>query len=248
MCWAGKISISSRIPAARFSLRASRVIRRFVPASEFFNDVWRSGNGRDWACLTTNAAWHGRAGLSSVVLNDEIYVLGGSFNDDSSIVGGPPARVYFNDVWKSRDGANWVSVTTNAPWAPRAGAAVVAKGGYIYLLGGEDGFLCDTNRPDRCPPYFNDVWRSRDGANWELVTAAAAWPSRPGHQAVVLANNIYPVRRIRLELGPSGSVQTRESDGPVGQSQRRRLAADQQLALECNDAGRNQIRLQGPAR
>ncbi len=162
-----------------------------VPVSEFFNDVWRSWNGRDWTCLTTNTAWHGRAGLSSVVFKDEIFVLGGSFNDDSSIVGGPPARVYFNDVWKSRDGANWVPVTTNAPWAPRAGAAVVAKGGYIYLLGGEDGFLCDTNRPDRCPPYFNDVWRTRDGANWELVTAAADWSPRPGHQAVVLANNIY---------------------------------------------------------
>ncbi len=162
-----------------------------VPASQFFNDVWRSENGRDWVQLTANAGWHGRAGLSSVVFQGEIYVLGGSFNDDSSIVGGPPARVYFNDVWKSRDGANWVPMTTNAPWAPRAGAAVVEKGGFIYLLGGEDGFLCDTNRPDRCPPYYNDVWRSRDGANWELVTAAASWPSRPGHQAVVLANNMY---------------------------------------------------------
>ena len=163
----------------------------FVPASDFFNDVWRSENGRDWVCLTTNAGWHGRAGLSSVVFKGEIYVLGGSFNDDSSIVGGPPVRLYFNDVWKSRDGANWVPVTTNAPWAPRAGAAVVAKDGYIYLLGGEDGFQCDPSRPERCPPYFNDVWRTRDGANWELVTPAAAWSARPGHQAVVLANDIY---------------------------------------------------------
>ena len=163
----------------------------FVPASEFFNDVWRSFNGRDWVNLTTNAGWHGRAGLSSLVFKDEIFVLGGSFNDDSSIIGGPPLRVYFNDVWKSRDGAHWVPVTLNAPWAPRAGAAVVVKNGFIYLLGGEDGFLCDPARPDRCPPYFNDVWRSRDGANWELVTPAAPWPARPGHQAVILGNDIY---------------------------------------------------------
>ena len=174
-----------------------------VPVSEFFNDVWRSWNGRDWTCLTTNAAWHGRAGLSSVVFKDEIFVLGGSFNDDSSIVGGPPARVYFNDVWKSRDGAHWIPVTTNAPWAPRAGAAVVAKSGFIYLLGGEDGFLCDTNRPDRCPPYFNDVWRTRDGANWEQVTAAADWSPRPGHQAVVLANNIYLFGGFGLSSDPA---------------------------------------------
>ena len=174
-----------------------------IPASDFFNDVWRSENGRDWVCLTKNAGWHGRAGLSSVVFQGEIYVLGGSFNDDSSIVGGPPTRIYFNDVWKSHDGANWVPMTTNAPWAPRAGAAVVAKGGYIYLLGGEDGFLCDTNRPDRCPPYFNDVWRTRDGANWELVTAAADWSPRPGHQAVVLANNIYLFGGFGLSSDPT---------------------------------------------
>ena len=123
-----------------------------VPASDFFNDVWRSENGRDWVCLTTNAGWHGRAGLSSVVFKGEIYVLGGSFNDDSSIVGGPPVRVYFNDVWKSRDGANWVPVTTNAPWAPRAGAAVVAKGGYIYLLGGRG---C-SSATVRLPSFVND--------------------------------------------------------------------------------------------
>jgi hypothetical protein len=174
-----------------------------VPASDFFNDVWRSENGQDWRCLTTNAGWHGRAGLSSVVFSNEIYVLGGSFNDDSSIVGGPPTRVYFNDVWKSSDGVNWLAVTTNAPWAPRAGGALVAKGGYIYLIGGEDGFLCDPARPDRCPPYFNDVWRSPDGAAWELVTPAAAWSPRPGHQAVVLANQIYLFGGFGLSTDPT---------------------------------------------
>lgn len=174
-----------------------------VPASDFFNDVWRSENGGDWVRLTADAGWHGRAGLSSVVFQDEIYVLGGSFNDDSSIVGGPPVRLYYNDVWKSRDGANWVPVTMNAPWAPRAGAAVVAKGGYIYLLGGEDGFLCDPSRPDRCPPYFNDIWRTRDGATWELVTPAAAWAARPGHQAVVLANDIYVFGGFGISTDPT---------------------------------------------
>jgi hypothetical protein len=153
--------------------------------------------------LTTNAGWQGRAGLSSVVHNGEIFVLGGSFNDDSSIIGGPPLRVYFNDVWKSRDGIHWEAATTNAPWAPRAGAVVVAKGGYMYLLGGEDGFLCDPSRPDRCPPYFNDVWRSRDGSHWELVTAAADWVARPGHQAVVLGNRIYLFGGFGLSPDPA---------------------------------------------
>ena len=38
---------------------------------------------------------------------------------------------------------DWQRVTEAAPWAARAGAAVVVKDAYIYLLGGEDGFTCD---------------------------------------------------------------------------------------------------------
>jgi len=56
------------------------------------------------------------------------------------------------------------------------------------LLGGEEGFVCDP-LPFCEPPYFNDVWRSRNGADWELVTEAAGWSPRPGHQCAVVLNN-----------------------------------------------------------
>ncbi len=148
---------------------------RFLSRSEFFNDVWASTDGSHWEQLTASAPWEGRAGLSAAVLGDEIYVLGGSVNDDPGIVGGPPTRQLFNDVWKSADGVNWELLTASAPWAPRAGAAVVVKDGYLYLLGGEFAFQGNP------PPYFNDVWRTRDGVDWELVTPSAGWSPRPGH-------------------------------------------------------------------
>lgn len=160
-----------------------------VPScSDFFNDVWSSRDGIDWRQETANAGWSARAGLSAVVHQGAIYVLGGSVNDDSAIIGGPPVRIYFNDVWKSYDGRKWKRVTEKAPWKPRAGASVVTKDGWIYLLGGEEGFICVPGGP--CPPYFNDVWRSRDGARWEPVTAAAGWSARPGHQCEVLVGSI----------------------------------------------------------
>jgi hypothetical protein len=191
----------------------------FISSSDFFNDVWRSRDGVHWTPLTTNAPWSPRAGLSSVVFKGELYVLGGSINDDSSIIGGPPQRVYFNDVWRSRDGVNWTPATTNAPWAPRAGAGVVEKDGYLYLLGGDSGFLC---APQPCDlPYFNDVWRSRDGANWERVTPAAGWSPRPGHQAVVLQDQILVFGGFGLPFNPSdmwasrnGRDWTQVSDAP----------------------------------
>ena len=77
---------------------------KFVSRSEFFNDVWASTDGAEWTQLTAAAPWAGRAGLSAAVLNGEIYVLGGSVNDDPGVVGGPPNRQLFNDVWKSADG------------------------------------------------------------------------------------------------------------------------------------------------
>ncbi|MEZ5239948.1 MAG: hypothetical protein R2716_13700 [Microthrixaceae bacterium] len=157
---------------------------RKVPRSDFFNDVWASDDGTDWELLTEHAPWEGRAGLSAAVLDGEIYVMGGSVNDDQAITFGPPDRKLFNDVWKSSDGINWERATASAPWAPRAGAAVVVKDGYLYLLGGEFAF---TGYP---PPYFNDVWRTRNGTDWELVTPSAGWSPRPGHTCDVLEGTI----------------------------------------------------------
>jgi hypothetical protein len=133
--------------------------------------------------------WQPRAGFSAIEFKGWIYVLGGSQGDDIAI--GGSGRVLFNDVWRSRDGKRWEQVTANAQWAPRAGAAVVEKGGYLYLLGGEDGFLCVPGPGGLDCPYFNDVWRSRDGAKWELVTKAAGWSARPGHQCQVLFDTIF---------------------------------------------------------
>ena len=174
----------------------------FVSNSDFFNDVWRSRDGVHWEQMTDVAPWAGRAGLSSVVYKGEIYVMAGSFNDDPAVIGGPPTRVYFNDVWKSRNGRDWVHMTDNAPWAPRAGAIAAVKNGYLYLLGGEDGFICLPDSP-RCPPYYNDVWRSKDGANWELVTESAAWAPRPGHQVVVLLNHFILFGGFGLSTDPT---------------------------------------------
>ncbi|MGI9609945.1 MAG: hypothetical protein ACR2NL_06585 [Acidimicrobiia bacterium] len=155
-----------------------------LSTSEFFNDVWSSADGVHWTQLTAEAPWAGRAGLSAIVFRGEIYVMGGSFNDDPDVIGGPPTRVVLNDVWKSRNGRDWKLVTPEAPWAPRAGADLLVKNGYLYLLGGEFGF---TGFP---PPYFNDVWRTRDGRQWEQVTASAGWSPRPGHTCDVLRNTM----------------------------------------------------------
>ncbi len=165
-----------------------------IPDSTFFADVWSSKDGENWTPETLDAPWEGRAGLSVVVHRGAIFVIGGSQGDDAAT--GGMGRMLFNDVWMSRDGRNWEEVTGEGPrWSPRAGAVVVSKGPYLYLLGGERGFSCGFDVASPCQPatatlYFNDVWRSKDGAEWELVTASAGWSPRPGHQCVVLLDQI----------------------------------------------------------
>ncbi|MGI9659038.1 MAG: hypothetical protein ACR2OD_09025 [Gaiellaceae bacterium] len=174
----------------------------FVSVSDFFSDVWKSKDGINWKQLTSDAGWEGRAGLSTVVHKGAIYVFGGSKNDDDAVIGGPPIREYFNDVWRSYDGVNWVQLTANAPWAKRAGAAAVVKNGYIYLLGGEAGFACEP-LPFCTPPYFNDVWKSKDGKRWKRVTPAAGWSARPGHKCGVQALHIVCFGGFGLLVNPS---------------------------------------------
>ena len=159
-----------------------------LPTSTFFNDVWRSSDGVTWEQVTDRAPWPERAGLSAEVLGDHLYVLAGSQNDDSSIVGaGGPARIYYQDVWRSTDGAEWELMTDAAPWEPRAGAATVVRDDLLFLFGGEDGFTCEP-LPDCDAPYFDDVWVTADGAVWEQVTDAAGWSPRPGHVCNLVGN------------------------------------------------------------
>jgi hypothetical protein len=166
----------------------------FISVSEFFNDVWRSKNGMDWEEMTAEAAWSGRAGLGAASFKGKLWVMAGSQNDDADING--QNRIFFNDVWYSDDGSEWHLATENAPWVPRAGGVVLSKGGYLYILGGEKGF---TNPND----YFNDVWRSKNGADWELVTASAPWSPRPGHKCSVVADHFVCMGGFGFPFNPS---------------------------------------------
>jgi hypothetical protein len=189
-----------------------------VIPSQFFNDVWRSADGVNWQQMSGDggAPWAARAGLSAVNFKGKLWVLGGSQGDDFSIGGGENNRILFNDVWYSNDGSEWHLATDNAPWEARAGGATVVKNGWIYLLGGEKGFVAESD-------YFNDVWRSRDGVNWEEVTGpnGAEWSPRPGHKCSVLANHIVCLGGFGVPFFPSdiwvsqdGSEWTQVSDSP----------------------------------
>lgn len=183
-------------------------------ASIFFNDVWRSKDGFNWEQmkgLTPNEDsnyWSARAGLSAVRFKGKLWVMGGSQGDDPSI--GGTGRTLYNDVWYSNDGSEWQEATAmidkddpEVIWRPRAGAVALVKDDWLYILGGERAFL--PGPPGSPPPYFNDVWRTKDGSNWENVTGeeGADWSPRPGHGCGVLDNHFVCMGGFNLFDNPS---------------------------------------------
>lgn len=149
-----------------------------LPGHSASSEVWSSRNGADWQQVTSQAGWSPRIAAGAVVFQDRIWLLGGTenyyFGDADSLK---------NDVWSSADGKHWKLETEHAPWAARAYHAAVVHDGRIWVLGGGN----------YVPDYEarNDVWSSRDGVLWELVTEQAPWPARLWFSSVVYRDHLW---------------------------------------------------------
>lgn len=149
-----------------------------VKGDGYYEDVWSSPDGINWTLVTSSAPWKGRRGHKVVVFNDgngdALYLIGGFSVDEST-----GYRQYNNDVWKSEDGKNWIEIkprtypehSDSIDWLPRMHhACIVAKHGgieYIYLIGGRT--LLENHNVKYASVYFNDVWRTTDGIQWEKL-------------------------------------------------------------------------------
>ncbi len=139
------------------------------------NDVWSSEDGIHWDLVCERVPWAERALHYTVVHDGYIWVIGGQ----SLPQWAPADEAFYNDVWRSEDGLHWDRVLDQAPWTPRGmigGSAV--RDGRIWLLGG--GTYDTPQTPFR--RFYNEVWSSPDGANWEQHTQSAPWHPRQYHE------------------------------------------------------------------
>ena len=193
--WTRVLTHTPSPPSTQFSRRSAHAVA--VLNDELYliggndgtnqlNDVWKSTDGRSWTRVLTDTdsppstQFSRRFGHEAVVLNDELYLIGG--------LGGTNA---LNDVWKSTDGRSWTRVLTDTDSPPstqfpgRYRHEAVVLGNAIYLIGGFGNDL------------LNDVWKSTDGQSWtRVLTDTKSPPStqfsrRFGHEAVVLGNALY---------------------------------------------------------
>jgi hypothetical protein len=148
-------------------------------------NLFRSCDGRTWTLATSSAPWAGRANCGCAVLGDRVLVMGGRDRQGRLC----------NDVWSSSDGVNWSLLTPEAPWCARQiHHTPLLLDGWLYLLGG--GAL----GPDYYPFIaWNDVWRTRDGRQWEQVLEHAPWSPRIWGASAVFRDRLWLLGGFRSD-------------------------------------------------
>lgn len=143
-------------------------------------DVWNSSDGVNWTLLSDTVPWGERMTHLSCVYDNKMWVMGGQ-----KIVGWSNVKdTAYNDVWSSTDGINWTQVTQHAGWSPRAQVqGEVVFDNKMWVLGG--GTYNGVRK------FYNDVWNTTDGINWNLVTANAPWAPRQYHEVAVFDSAIW---------------------------------------------------------
>ena len=116
----------------------------------------------------------------TLAFGGRMWLMGGWYN------GRLPGHSASNEVWSSRDGANWTQVTSHAGWTPRLAAGAVVFKGKMWILGGTENYYFGDDTSLK-----NDVWSSADGKKWECVTPHAGWSPRGYLPAVVHDGKIW---------------------------------------------------------
>ena len=135
---------------------------------------------------------------TSVVLGDDIYVIGGVTQKlFISLTPGTPStpQISSNEVWRSSDGGlTWDQVAGGTRFTDRANHGSVVLDGALYVIAGAAGNSGTTGR--------DDVWRSTDrGVSWSPVTPAGTsvpFPMDYSFASAVLGTTMYVMGGIKF--------------------------------------------------
>ena len=120
-------------------------------------DVWSSADGVRWERVLERAPWRHADLPTSLVFDDRMWMMGGWH------LGRLPGASGGDEVWFSRDGAEWERATSRAGWTPRLGAAGAVFNGKMWILGGSEQYFWDRQEP----PQRCSVLQRRQGVERE---------------------------------------------------------------------------------
>jgi len=136
-----------------------------------YNDVWSSNeDGTSWTQVSAAAPFSARTGHACVVLNDKLFVIGGS---------------NCHDIWSSEDGTSWTLVTDAPEFGQRMNHSALVYDGKIWVVGGRAGDVSNTQ------VLFSDIWNSSDGKTWDKVADTTALGARYGQVGLVFNDALW---------------------------------------------------------
>ena len=148
--------------------------------SEPPRDVWSSADGVRWDLAIAKAPWKHADLPTTLVFDQRMWIMGGWH------LGQLPGASAGNQVFFSRNGADWEQAAERAPWSARLGAAGAVFDGKMWILGGAQRYYDGTEKN-----LLNDVWYSTDGKHWTQATGRAPWPARAYHAAVAFDDKLW---------------------------------------------------------
>jgi hypothetical protein len=144
--------------------------------------VWVYSEDGKWNCVSESPAWGDLKNPACVSFRGSILVMGGE-----EFIANCRNFLPSNIVWSSPDGREWTSLTRLPDNVERSTLRCIVAEGKLWILGGSRKFPF----PSPSTIYFNDVWSSEDGVEWQQVTSHAAWEPRENANVIFHNNRLY---------------------------------------------------------
>lgn len=170
--WADRVLHHTVVHDGSIWVMGGQSMPGYVPGPDvFYSDVWCSEDGAHWNRVLEQAPWPPRGMIGGGAVKDgRIWLLGGGAYDTPTT----PHRLFYNDVWSSADGVEWVLHAERTLWHPRQYHDVAVWDGRLWVMEGWNG----GNR--------NDVHYSNDGVHWHDLPGT---PWAPRHAASVFVHD-----------------------------------------------------------
>ena len=186
--FAGQITVNPTTGEVTFGASALTKVNADGPQTVTVQAAYQ-GKTASYAFTVTDH-FSKRSSHTSVVMGNDIYVIGGLLKNVGSTGGTVIPEERSDEVWRSSDGGlTWNQAASGPRFLPRYSHSSVVSGNDIYVIAGFSG-AAGTFTGSRS----RDVWKSENqGVTWQRVTDNAGFSPRSGHRSEVLGGKIYVI-------------------------------------------------------
>jgi hypothetical protein len=172
-------------------------------SDEYQSDIWNSTDGSSWSLVSNSYPLEKRVLFHCFLLNGYIWILGGQRVDDEII---DYESSYYRDAWRSLDGNSWERIIPRVDKGDLFPSGLIQGSakmdGYVYIIGG--GYY-NTRFGKR--QFRNDVYKSKDGIEWEQVTGEAPWEPRIYASVASYAGRLWIIGGAKPDISDPGGTE-----------------------------------------